>query len=581
MAGLIIVCSRDAASLPLKGYDLRRCAEHLTPDDITANPPDVHEQHGLARAVVNPVPGVRIAPGGVCLGALFEDADWSTVGAESPDGTYAIVRHDDQSVELLTDTFASRTIWYVHTEDLFLASTSQRALVALLGSFVPCRETATWLLAAGNLGPDCGWDERLTRMPIAARLRLDRRRWTVSTTRRELSYVPRALSADQHLSRLRDAIFAVCAKLDVESTPTALTLSGGCDSRSLLVGLAEADKPVTCVTWGLAASLSDPKNDAAIAQLLAQRFGMPHEYLHLDFTDEPVRDVFSRFLRAGEGRIEDFSGYTDGFSAWEHLFAAGFATLLRGDCPGWGSPYDPIDETVARSINMHCTLVGDYPDGHLIHRLGLAEQRRPDPFYQRESETLPQYRDRLYNDYELPTCMAAFNDVKCAYLEIVNPLLGRDVVRVTSELPDELRHLRVGFEQVAGRLVPGVPFAEHPADEQPGAYLSRPDVRAELVEELSSEAARRVFSAAALAAIISDLERPLNTAKSCLRGHVKAVVPRRLVRAVRPSPRPNTDTRRLAFRAYIASRMRTILDEDAGALRQCGRSPRVRSQYSS
>ena len=579
MAGFILACSRDAAALPWSGADLRRCAMHLHPDDITPNAPDVHEEAGLARAVVNPIPGIRVSPRGVCLGALFEDADWATVGAGAPDGTYAILRHDDGAVELLSDTFGSRTVWYVHTDELFLASTSQRALVALLGSFKPRAETATWLLAAGNLGPDCGWDERLRRLPIATRLRLDRRAWTLSTATEELRYEARTLPEDEHLSRLRAAIFGVCAKLDVESARTALTLSGGCDSRSLLVGLADAGKPVTCVTWGLAQSLADPRNDASIARRLAERYGMPHKYFHLDFTEEPVHDVFSRFLRAGEGRIEDFSGYTDGFRAWERLYSAGVAVILRGDCPGWGSPWDPVDETVARSINMHCTLVTDYPEGHLIHRLGLAEQTRPDACYKREGETLPQYRDRVYNDYELPTCMAAFNDVKCAYLEVVNPLLGRDVVRVTTELPDELRHLRVGFERLAGSLVPDVPFADNPADEPPGVYLGRPNVRAELMEELSSEAARRVFPEAAMEAILADLERPLSTAKSRLRGRVKAVVPRRVVRAIRPSPRPSTSTPRLAFRAYLASRMHAVLREDAEALGQRdGLTPRVPSQ---
>ena len=218
MAGFIIACSRDRSASPLRGDDLRRCALYLSPDDITPNPPNVHEEDGLARAVLNPVPGVRIAPGGVCLGALFEDADWAAVGAAAPDGTYAILRHDDEAVELLSDTFGSRTVWYVHTDALFLASTSQRALVALLGSFVPRAETATWLLAAGNLGPDCAWDERLRRLPIAACLRLDRRRWTLSTTCEELEYVPQALPEEEHLERLREAIFGVCAKLDVESS---------------------------------------------------------------------------------------------------------------------------------------------------------------------------------------------------------------------------------------------------------------------------------------------------------------------------------------------------------------------------
>ena len=116
VAGFIIVCSRDAAALPWNGADLRRCAVHLGPDDITPNPPDVREEAGLARAVINPVPGVRITPGGVCLGALFEDADWSSVGTSIPDGTFAIVRHDWTPSRLLTGTFGSRTVWYVHTE---------------------------------------------------------------------------------------------------------------------------------------------------------------------------------------------------------------------------------------------------------------------------------------------------------------------------------------------------------------------------------------------------------------------------------------------------------------------------------
>lgn len=579
MAGFIVACTRDRAARRPGADDLRRCALHLSPDLITAHAPHILEEPGLVRAVVNPVSAVRITARGVCLGALFADGPWASLGAAAPDGTFAIVRHDEDAVELLSDAFASRTVWYVHTEDLFLASTSQRALVALLGSFEPRAETVTWLLAAGNLGPDCGWDTRLRRLPHAATLRLDRRRWTLSVSTRELVYEPRSLPAEEHLERLREAIFATCAAVQMEEAATVLTLSGGCDSRAVLVGLAAAGRAVTCVTWGLAASLQDPKNDAAIARGLAQRFGMPHDYFRLDFTDEPIRDVFARFLRAGEARIEDFSGYTDGFTAWKRLFERGFGTILRGDCPGWGSPYDPISESVARSINMHCTLVEDYPDAHLIRRLELAPQRLPDVLRQRPGETLPLYRDRLYNEYELPTCMAAFNDVKAAFLEVVNPLLGRDIVQVTSGLPDELRHLRAGFERLAATLVPGVPFAENPADEQPEVYLRRDNVRRELLEELSSVAAGDVISGAARDALTRDLERPLTEARSQLKARVKAVVPRRLIRAVRPAPRPGTPTPRLAFRAYMASRMHAILRADAGLLRQPdGQSPRVRSQ---
>jgi hypothetical protein len=571
LAGFIIVCARDRSAAPFTAADLRRCALALGPDTIKPNAPDVHEEEGLVRAVVNPVDGVRIEPRGVCLGALFEEADWATVGAARPDGTYAIARHDSRALELVSDVFASRTVWYVHDDRLFLASTSQRALVMLLGSFAPRAETVTWMMAAGNLGPECGWDERLRRLPLRTRLHLDRETWTMTEERDELVYEARDLTRTEHLAALREAIFGACARLDTEGVRSALTLSGGCDSRSLLVGLANAGKKVTCVTWGLAASIDDPKNDAAIARDLARRFGMEHEYLHLDPGDTPAREVLTRFLAAGEGRIEDFSGYTDAFAAWRRLFVGGVATIIRGDCPGWGSPYPPLTDDVARAINMHITLEADYPEGHVIHRLGLAPQTEPREFYRRDGETLDQYRDRIYNDGELPTNMAAFSDVKCRYAEVVNPLYARAVVDVTRQMPDDVRHVRNGFEELASTLVPGVPFADNPADEQPEHYLARRDMVDELTRELTT-AGRDVFAAAAVEQIVAGLGDPMRQTRSRLRQTVKAVVPRRLVRAVRPAPRPSVDSGRLAFRAYIASRMTALLREDAELLRD--REPR-------
>ncbi len=568
MAGFIVVCSRTQASSRPSPDEVRRCALHLSPDNIDARPPDVFTSQGVTLAVVNPASGVRAHSSGVCLGALFEPADWAKVGSAPPDGTYAIARHDESALELVTDLFASRTIWYVQTEEVFLASTSQRALVALLGSSAPRPETVTWLLAAGNLGPDGGWDARLRRVPSRTRLRLDRASWKMTSTSEELTYVPRALSDDDHLAGLWEAIFSVCASLDTDQVRTSLTLSGGCDSRSILVGLADAGKGVRCVTWGLAASSADPRNDAAIARRLAERFGMPHDYLTLDYDGRPVREIFTRFLRAGEGRIEDFSGYTDGLRTWGRLFSDGTDVVLRGDCPGWGSPYPPISETVARSINMHCTLVSDYPEGELIHRLGLAEQRRPVEFSQREGESLDDYRDRLYNDYELPTCMAAMNDVKCAYVEVVNPLYGRRVVRAATGLPESLRHCRSGFERLTATLAPDVPFSENQADEPPERFLARPEMREEMLGELSSQAARKVLSESACEALITELERPSAASAASLRRRVRALVPRRVVRAVRPEPRVRLDVSRLAYRAYLASRMATILEQDAGSLKQ-------------
>ena len=68
MSGLIIACCRPGTRLPFSADDLRRCAARLSPDHITPHAPLLIEEPGLMVAVVNPMPDLPRAPGGVCLG---------------------------------------------------------------------------------------------------------------------------------------------------------------------------------------------------------------------------------------------------------------------------------------------------------------------------------------------------------------------------------------------------------------------------------------------------------------------------------------------------------------------------------
>ena len=109
---------------------------------------------GIGFAVTNPAPGLSLDANGVCLGAVQDHpATWSRVASPVPDGSYVLLRHSDDALELISDALASRTVWYVHTAELFLASTSQRALVSLLGDFQPDRAAVLWMATSGTLGP--------------------------------------------------------------------------------------------------------------------------------------------------------------------------------------------------------------------------------------------------------------------------------------------------------------------------------------------------------------------------------------------------------------------------------------------
>jgi hypothetical protein len=170
----------------------------------------------------------------------------------------------------------------------------------------------------------------------------------------------------------------------------------------------------------------------------------------------------------------------------------------------------------------------------------------------------------MHNDYKVATMFAALNDPKCAYVEVANPLLHRAVVKAVSELPDELRQWERGYAAMVEGLVPEIPFDKYHAEAQASEYLGWPAMLEEMLAELSTSPPDDVLPAGARALLAAELARPANraSAHAGLRRKIKPMVPVRVLRLV--PPKVAATTRLVALRAYAASRMATILREDAG-----------------
>ena len=123
------------------------------------------------------------------LGVLFEkqDSSWSKPKSYYPDGNYALFRNDQNEIEVVSDAAASRTIWYFHDETLFLASTSQRAIILFLGEFQFDERVIPWMLSTGSLGPQLSWDKRLKRLPPDSSVLLDKK---TGSTRKRVGRIP-------------------------------------------------------------------------------------------------------------------------------------------------------------------------------------------------------------------------------------------------------------------------------------------------------------------------------------------------------------------------------------------------------
>ncbi|HEV2763638.1 MAG TPA: hypothetical protein VGV38_11725, partial [Pyrinomonadaceae bacterium] len=273
MAKAILACHR---SLPQRQLErlVRASAERLVPAGLGGPRLRQLSCAGLALAVVNPPQSMPAEGCSVCVGQMCGPrANWQTPGADAPDGTYAIFRVNADSVEVLTDCAGTRSVWYYHDEEWFIAANSQRAIISILGSFRLNPEAVTWMLSAGSLGPAGSWDERVRRMPADARLRFDRATWELQESSAPAVFNPaRYRDEEAATAEVRRVLEDACWGFDVPEHEWRIALSGGYDSRMLLAFLKEK-RAIDCVTWGAANALDQPGSDPDVARRVAHSSG--------------------------------------------------------------------------------------------------------------------------------------------------------------------------------------------------------------------------------------------------------------------------------------------------------------------
>ena len=128
----------------------------------------------------------------------------------------------------------------------------------------------------------------------------------------------------------------------------------------------------------------------------------------------------------------------------------------------------------------------DYSGNHLIRKAGLPPQPLPDWMRRGSDESLAAYRDRLCQQFRIPMILAALSQIKCAYVEVLNPLLSRRTLAAVQTMPDSLRNDKALVSRQIRSLGPPVPFAATESTPAPEVYLTEPDMVHELLNELST-----------------------------------------------------------------------------------------------
>jgi asparagine synthetase B (glutamine-hydrolysing) len=547
------------------------CAQ-LTHHDSLVLEPDIYLSDHLARAVVNPVRSVLSTKQAVAVGAFFGTyKDWAVPGSEVPDGSFALIRSDDDRTEAITDAVASRSLWVYFDNEVFICASSQRAILMYIESFEFNARTVPWILSTGTLGPENSWDRRIRTLRPDSIVTLNRRNWTIqyncSDIRFETDDKYSSEEAEYHIEssvkRVFDSPWSYCPKT------LTVPLSGGYDSRTLLSLLVSGNHrsvEINTVTWGVESNKNVPDSDAYVAKQVASHFGLDNTFIALDAENVAESILLDRFIACSEGRIDHLSGYIDGMALWRRLAQSGIDVIMRGD-EGFGWVPQTTERTTRYSLGMG--LSTDYGNVFsLLSRSGFDQSTLPDYLKRYKGESLATWRDRMYHAFRIPTVLAALSDLKLSYVEVINPFLAKSILKAVRHCPDASRTKKAAFKAVAERLNPSLDYAKSNAISSPKQILARPALVKYVhgclcaLRETTGELDRKIFddillisshqvSSSIIGKMHSEKDAATNAANTGVRKSLIDLTPDRLKNMARYFKPANVDLRVLVFRFFI------------------------------
>ncbi len=567
MSKILFVCFRKSRMKEFSKKNIFSLSERLEPDNISFRSPMIIGSEKELITLFNPNDSIQIKDKSICHGSMIEPpVNWGEPMSKVPDGSFTLYRSSKEKLEIVTDIVASKTVWYYFDEDIFISSSSQRAIIFFLGSFQFNNEVIPWMLATGGLGPDHSWDKRLKMMKGDSSLILDRQAWKLNLVEGECNFHGIDGSDKYHEERLLNVLQNTIGGLKLDYSKWVLPLSGGYDSRGILY-LLKKTSGLRSITWGVKESQSEKLNDAYIAKKLAEKLEIEHAYFLTDVSNEPITNIFNRYLICGEGRVDNPTAYMDGLKIWKDLFESGIQGVIRGD-EGFGHFYVKSELDVRMKVGV--PLLSDYSNLGDIHDYGIKKQDIPGWLQKKKDETNELWRDRLYHQYRLSHIIAGLHEIKLPFVEVITPLLTRKTLEVVRTLPDNLRTDKKLFRRIVNSTGPSLAYARYDAVNTPSNIYRRKDVIDEIISELKSENAVVVLPHEFIEYLLVKLvakETNDNQAANSIYKIIKSHMPEKIKRLLRNTVlKKEMDFNILAFRSYIISKMSALLTEDAKIL---------------
>ena len=459
MAKFIYIRTRDSENPLLESLRKNEKVfnEQLIPSEIDSKPCMRIRGNGYSGLVLNPGGYEQKTKSSLCTGVLFEeDGSWDIPGTKHPDGNYVIVRSNSDVTEVLSDFQATHSVWYYHDQEKFLISSSQQAIIMLLGNLQFSDQATAWMISSGTLGPKHSWDERVSMMGPDSRLKLGHDTWDVQYIEEPINFRPSKGSKYYHVHAYVKATEMVVRKLP-PSLRYAQQLTGGYDSRLILLSIIEAGKSIAkFFTLGIRKAAQIKYSDADIASRLANMHGLDWEYVETDFNEVDFELLFDEFLKVGEGRLDNLERLQFGRQYIADLFKEGIQVIIGGSDGFRTQKHRKTEQYIQLQKRLiRISDISNLPQGI---KTSFPQQVIPNELKMREGETYIEYYHRVSQQFFGPCADSALHEFLLPFMTIVNPLQSRSVLQVMRSMPDRYREGKQAIKKYIQRVGWNIPF---------------------------------------------------------------------------------------------------------------------------
>jgi len=313
---------------------------------------------------------------------------------------------------------------------------------------------------------------------------------------------------------------------------------------------------------------------------------VPHRFYNLEDREESIEKVIDRYLKCSEGRLDQPLGFLDGMKVWKDLLKNNLTEAIRGDS-GFNS--GPTSSERIIRVWYDAGLCSDFSNlKDIIDEFNLPDQELPEELERAENDSLITWKDKVYQNYRFTTILAGYSDVKYSYVEQINPLLSREILKRWRELPDHLRADKSLFEEIVDSWSPDIPYAKKSGLFTPDDLLRNEEFIDIIHEKIQSEYAQNLFNQEFIDYILEGVTKEDSSddssGSSSLRKKLKELIPKPIEKSIFKNyiyksdvltnfyfsiAPPTVDNYRLTFRAYILIRMHEILKADSDRFNDC------------